>query len=214
MDIYGEPSLVGTGDMSLTGWKTEDGNYVADNQRSQMVLVATKPTAAESDEMVDGAANAAGVDSSKVLSSATFNLDLNICSKYTEIPAGSYMKLAFGFPEGFGPEDEGVTFQVYHFKKNSDGSLNYDEPEILDCVITEYGLIVTVTSFSPFAIIAVNKSDVPASTTRNIYAESLSTGGTLVADSQGIIKVSQGATKTFTFVPADGYQVDRVLLNE
>ena len=28
-----------------------------------------------------------------------------------------------GFPEGYGPESEGVTFKAYHFTKNTDGTL-------------------------------------------------------------------------------------------
>lgn len=206
---YGEPSLVSAGDLSLTGWTDGEGNYIAENQRSQLVLVATKPDEAQSGAMIESVTDALNVSDEAVLASQTFELELDICSHIANIPAGSYLQLSFGFPAGYGPEDEGVTFKVYHFKRNADGSLDYDHPEELDCVITQYGLIVTVTDFSPFAVVALDKQDVPV-TQKAVYARAVGVGGWV---DNAVSVLSEGESVTFTLSPEAGYQVERVLLN-
>jgi hypothetical protein len=214
MQVYGAPSLVANEDMSLAGWKDANGNYVAENQRTQLMLVASKPDSEMSDQMISGAASDLGINASDVLSSQTFEINMYLCGCVQTIPNGSYMQIGFGFPDGYGPEDEGVTFKVYHYKKDADGNIIEAQP--LDCVITEYGLVVTVTDFSPFAVIAVDKSKV-ATTTKSIFASVVSGGrltstvGTTTRGS-GITVLSSGETVTYTFLPNTGYQVDYVMV--
>lgn len=202
---YGEPSLVGAGDLSMTGWQTEDGAYVSENQRSQLALVVTKP--AESEAMVENAT--AEYAEGAVKASETYELELDLCSHIVKIPDGSFMQVAFGFPAGYGPDDAGVTFKVYHFKRGADGEIDYSLTEELECVITEYGLIVTVTDFSPFAVVALDRSAVTASG-KGIYARTVGLGGSVEGD--GVTLLKEGEV-TYRFVPESGYRLDRVLLN-
>jgi hypothetical protein len=209
ISAYGQPTLVGTSDLSLDGWTTEDGNKVLSNQRSQMVLVASTPSTSQSESMENAVAGALGSNDA-VKKCETFELEIDICSKYTKIPEGSFVQLAFGFPAGYGPENEGTTFKVYHFKTNSEGSIDYDNPEELDCVITEYGLIVTVTSFSPFAVVAVDSSKV-TTTSKAVYASTSGAGGTITQ--KGISKFDEASTIVYNFEPTWGYKIDKVLVN-
>lgn len=207
---YGEPSLVSAGDLSLTGWKDGNGDYVAQNQRSQLMLVVNKPASSESGDMVKRAASAAGATEAAVLASATYELELDICGHIASIPNGSYIQLAFGFPEGITAADAGVTFKVYHFKRGDDGQIDYTKTEELKCVVTEYGIIVTVTDFSPFAIVAFDGNAVRAEG-KGVYARVLGYGGEIAGDA--IANVAAEESVTYTLTPNEGYRVDKVLLN-
>ncbi len=218
MNIYGEPTLIDNQDLSMTGFVDKDGKQVAENQRSQLVLVATKPDSKTASDMMDSSIEAAGIDAKDVKASATFELDLHICGVLQEIPAGSYMKLAFGFPEGYGPENKGTTFKVYHFKKGADGKIDPTQTEEIPCVVTEYGLVVVVNSFSPFMVMAVDSSKV-TSETKNVYAYQTTVGGKVsakigTAEVNGVAMLKSGETIEYTLTPNDGMQVDYVLLNQ
>lgn len=207
---YGQPSLVSAGDLSLTGWTDENGEYVSQNQRSQLMLVVSTPNAAQSEEMLEGALSVSGASEEAVLASSTYELELDLCSHIINIPSGSYMQVAFGFPEGYGPDDAGVTFKVYHFKRGEDGEIDYSQTEELECVVTEYGLIVTVTDFSPFAVVAYQGSALAASGKKGVYARVVGFGGSVA---EGIVTVGENESVTLTLKPEAGYRVDRVLLN-
>jgi hypothetical protein len=121
------------------------------------------------------------------------------------------MQVGFGFPEGYGPEDAGATFKVYHYK--SDGSI-----EEVPCVVTEYGIIATVSSFSPYAIIAVKSDALPASTTKSTYARTVGLGGDVTVakngtTTSGVVTLSEGDKITYTFAPETGYKAERIILN-
>jgi hypothetical protein len=117
------------------------------------------------------------------------------------------MQVGFGFPEGYGPDSAGVTFQVYHYKKDADGNIISVEP--VECVITEYGIIAKVSSFSPYAVVAVKKSAV-TTTTKGVYARTVGLGGDVTG---GLQTIASGNSATYTLTPENGYKVDRVLLN-
>lgn len=209
VDAYGSPSLVDCGNLSLNGWTyTENGvqKGVVDNQRSQMALVVTKPLEQVEEQMKEG------VSSDTLLAAETYEIDLHICGFLAEIPAGSYVKVAFGFPEGYGPDDEGVMFKVYHFEKKN-GVIDYDHPVELDCVVTAYGLVVETDSFSPFMVAAV-KSDGNREETKKIYARTVNAYGSIHTDSaKSIATLKSGESLTYTIEPEEGYRIDYVLLN-
>ena len=125
------------------------------------------------------------------------------------------MQVAFGFPEGFSPDDAGTTFKIYHYKHdNAANPTQITGVEEIPVIVTEYGLIARVNSFSPFAVVQVKKSAVTESTTKSVYASVLGEGGTLTNESgnSGIIELS-GDSVTFNVTAKDGYAVDRLLLN-
>lgn len=207
VNSYGQPSLVGSGDLSLNGWKDADGNPVSENQRSQLMLVATKTTEKEGKEMVE---KAPGLPQEAVKSAETFEIQLNLCKNIVKIPNGSKVQVAFGFPAGYGPEDAGVTFKVYHFKRGENGKIDYNLTEELDCIITEYGIMVNVSDFSPFAVVAVDKTMVPA-VKKSVFARSVGFGGSFQGEVAQL--VDSGNSVTYTLNPEEGYKVERVTLN-
>ncbi len=216
LDIYGSPTLVDNSDLSLNGWTYDDNGTtkgVVDSQRSQMALVVTKPNTSATTEMTEAVA-----ESTNILASETYELNLNICSGLASIPQNSYVKLSFGFPEGYSYNslDEGVTFKVYHFKKVN-GVVDYENPEIMDVVITEYGLIVQTNNFSPFMVVATNASE---SDGKTIYARELnnfgtirSNGNSILADKSNASIFDQSGNIMFDITPKTNYKVDYLLLN-
>lgn len=206
VNTYGQPSLVGNGDLSLDGWTDSNGNPVSENQRSQLMLVATRTTEKEGKEMVENT----NLPEDAVKASETFEIQLNLCKNIVRIPNGSTVQVAFGFPAGYGPEDEGVTFKVYHFKRGIDGKIDYSKTEEVECVITEYGLMVSVSDFSPFAVVAVDKTQVH-DLKKSVYARSVGFGGSFSGKVAQL--VGDGQSITYTFLPEEGYKVAKVTLN-
>ncbi len=211
VDAYGSPSLIDCGDLSMNGWTyTENGiqKGIVDNQRSQMALVVTKPTERVEEQMK----TAVSSDSETLLVSETYEIDLHICGFLAEIPSGSYVKVAFGFPEGYGPDDEGVTFKVYHFEKKN-GVIDYENPIELECVVTSYGLVVETDNFSPF-MVAVVKSEGDLEESKRIYARTVNAHGSFQTESmKSIASLQSGESLTYTITPDEGYRIDYVLLN-
>ncbi len=210
LDIYGSPTLIDNSDLSVAGWSYTDDNGTShtavENQRSQLALVVTKPSNSEQKSMEDGVS---AIESS-VLSSETYELELDLCGTIATIPNGSYVKVAFGFPEGYSYSslDEGVTFKVYHFIKVND-AIDYDNPVEMEVVITEYGLVVQTSSFSPFMVVAVNSS---SSNSKAIYARSINNFGTVASNNSNIVTLDDGSVE-FTLSANSGYAIDYVLLN-
>jgi hypothetical protein len=210
MNVYGTPNLVADSDLSEVAFKDENGELYSKNQRSQLMLVASKPSDEKSADMIDKATTEMGVNSSDVLQSSTYEIDLLLCGCVQTVPDGSYMQVGFGFPEGYGPEDAGATFKVFHYK--SDGSV-----EEIPCVVTEYGIIATVSSFSPYAIVAV-KSDAVTNSLKSAYARTVGLGGEVTVTkgsekSHGVVGVASGESITYTFTPNAGYTAERIVLN-
>lgn len=213
INSYGKPSIVSAGDLSMTGWKDENGNYVSQNQRSQLMLVATSTSQKQKTEMIDNIIDSTNLENNDVLSAQTFEIELNICKNIVKIPNGSSVQVAFGFPEGYGPDDEGVTFKVYHFRRGNDGKIDYSQTEELECVITQYGLIVNVSDFSPFAVIAVSKDKVEE--TKSVYARVIGFGGNIINANGGSAAcvLSNGDSVTYTITPENGYRIAKAVLN-
>ncbi|MDE7087106.1 MAG: hypothetical protein K2O67_02825, partial [Clostridia bacterium] len=133
MKLYGTPKFVSASDESLNQFKDKNGQPIV-NERSQLMLVINRPTKAENEQM----AEAAKTLGDTILKSETYQISLQICGCLQKVPDGSYMQVGFGFPEGIGPDDAGVSFTVYHYKKNADGTIK--EVEAVPCIVTEYGI--------------------------------------------------------------------------
>ncbi|MDE6966661.1 MAG: hypothetical protein K2O94_06760, partial [Clostridiales bacterium] len=77
------------------------------------------------------------------------------------------------------------------------------------CVVTEYGIIATVKSFSPFMICVIDEAKAPKYKT--LYVNVNGEGGKI---SDGEIRTfEQGDSRTYTVTPEEGYKVDKVILN-
>lgn len=215
VEAFGTPTLVDNSDLSVKGWTYKDENNetrkVSDSQRSQLALVVKTP--ANKNQLENSVESSLGAGN--VQKMATYELDLNICSRIASIPADSYLKLSFGFPEGITADMEGVEFEVFHFKKDASGNLDYSNPERLNCVVTKYGLTVTVNSFSPFVIVARNKT-AQDDTRKGIVTALNGLGGTITADTNKPVNflLADGDKVTYTLTPEQGYAVEYVLLGD
>ena len=84
-------------------------------------------------------------------------------------------------------------------------------------IVTQYGLIAQVKSFSPFKIVQLKKTSQAATNAdaKYVYASVNGIGGTVSAkaDGKGGIDEVTGKSITYTLRAQEGYQVGSVLLN-
>ncbi len=211
IDCCAQPTLISNSDLSAMDFKDEDGNSTfSENERSQMMLVAEKADSQTVDTMLDQISENKDITLKKddIKHSETYDISLQICGKYPTIPDGSYVKIALGFPEGYGPEDEGVVFKLFHRKHIKGDEYIIEE---IPCVVTQFGIVATVTSFSPYMVAVVDEKH--ATTDKTIYASIEGKGGTLSKADGQIRTVKKGESYTYSITPDAGYQIYKVSLN-
>lgn len=212
MNVFGDPRMLDSSDLSVTDFKDENGNYYAASQRSQLMLVASKPTKATQQEMDEALKNNVPIKDGEIITSASYEINLQICGVVQKVPNGSYMQVAFGFPEGYDANDAGTTFKIYHYTHDDKG--NITGVEEIPAIITEYGLIAKVKSFSPFTVVQVKNTSaaVGENKSKNIYAYVNGIGGTVTSNgTSGIAQV--GDSITYEIRADKGYSVGTVRLN-
>ncbi|MDE6373648.1 MAG: hypothetical protein K2L72_04030, partial [Clostridia bacterium] len=210
VDCCAQPQLVSNSDLSASNFVDKDGNSTfTENHRSQMMLVAEKADTSTVDAMLNGIGDIEGsnVTKSDIKTSETYDINLQMCNQTPTIPDGSYVKIALGFPEGYGPDDEGVTFKIYHRKHVGGDEYIIEE---VPCVVTQFGIVAVCTSFSPYMVAVV---DAEFATTKNVYASIEGNGGKLTADDGRIQALSEGESYTYTIQPNEGYRIYTVTLN-
>lgn len=203
-EVFATPTLMENEDLSLNGWQTSDGESVSDKLRSRIALVTTRTTKAENDAMNNLMENE--LPNQELITSQTYNISLNVCKKYV-VKTGHRLRLSLGFPEGYGPDDAGVTFKAYHFMRDDQG--NVTGVEEIPCVITPYGLIVTCDSFSPFAV-AVVENDGTVEQNKSVII-SASEGGKITGANReegNIITLEPNQSRTISVQADEGYEIE------
>ncbi len=204
-DIFAKPTLLESDDLSMNGWKTSNGQQVSDLLKDRLTLVTTKTTEKQNEQISEQ------VDEKvkdNIISSSTYNITLSVC-KTMIVKTGDKVKVRLGFPEGYGPDDEGVTFKAYHFTRDSQG--NVIDVEEIGCVVTQYGLIITCDAFSPFMIAAVEK-DETAAEDRTVVVTT-SDGGSVSGanlDASGIVTLGEDGSQTVTYTASKGYRIESI----
>ena len=208
LNLFGRPQLLESSDLSqknLEEWKTESGESVTPDMVTGLTLVTTSPSHAQTDTMNGLIENQVPQD--KVLKSETYNISLLTCNQNI-IQLGDSVRLSVGFPAGYGPDDEGVTFKAYHFKKDRYGEIV--KVEEVPCVITRYGLVITCKSFSPFAIVAVEDDGKEAEKDKSIIVSN-SLGGKITG-AEGTLTLSPGESRPLTVQAEQGYVIDSLVV--
>lgn len=202
--LFARPTLLETEDLSMEGWKTKDGKPVSEKLKSRMALVATRTTQTEKENMNDLIEGE--LQDKELISSETYNISLNVCRSVV-VKTGHRVRLALGFPAGYGPEDAGVTFKAYHFITDAQG--NTTGVEEIPCVVTQYGLIVTCDSFSPFAV-AVVENDGTEPQNKSVVVSATEGGTVLGANREdgNIITLGEGNSASLTVKPDEGYKIE------
>ncbi len=204
-DVFAKPTLLEGDDLSLNGWQTSSGQPVNDLLSHRLTLVTTRTTEAQNEQIAEQVEDKV---TDNILDSETYNIALSIC-KSMIIKTGDRVKVRLGFPAGYGPDDEGVTFKAYHFKRDTQG--NVIDVEEIGCVVTQYGLIITCDAFSPFMIAAVEKDETAVEDKTVVVTTS--DGGTVSGaglDASGIVKLSENGSQTVTYTAREGYQIESV----
>lgn len=209
VECCAQPTLVSNSDLSVDNFTDENGSTFSENERSQMMLVAEKAETSTVNTMLDEISgdDKINVNKDEIIKSETYDIALQICGRYPKIPDGSYVKIGLGFPEGYGPDDEGVTFKLYHRKHL--GGNNYIIEEV-PCVVTRFGIVATVTSFSPYMVAVV---DADKATEKTVYASVDGKGGKLLQEEGQIKSVAEGGSCEYTINPDSGYEIYSVKLN-
>lgn len=209
-NVFGKPSLLENDDLSIADWTTKDGSIITQDMVKNLVLVASQATNEQADamnEMVSGELSAG----QKFLKSETYNINLTLCKKQVkELKKGQSVRVSLGFPDGYGPDDAGVTFKAYHFTKNDAGEIiGVDE---IPCIITQYGLIILCDSFSPFAIVAVEDRQAAANATKTVILSNTA-GGKIEGADNGLIILNPGESKTVTVRADKDYEIDELTVD-
>lgn len=207
-NIYGKPTLLESNDLSTSGWETSGGLNVSEKLKDRIALVTTKTTEKQTEKMEQLLEEK--YPTQEVVASSTYNITLSIC-KQMVIKTGQKVKVKVGFPGGYGPEDEGVTYKAYHFKRNNRGEVIGVEE--IDCVVTQYGLVITCDSFSPFAIVAVKSDETSIQPQEKSIIATAKEGGTITTknpNDANIIKLSENESEEISIKADEGYEIESI----
>ncbi|MCI8384066.1 MAG: hypothetical protein HFJ33_04290, partial [Clostridia bacterium] len=206
-EVFARPTLMENQDLSLNGWQTSDGESIAEKLKNRIALVTTRTTKTEKEAMnnlMEGE-----LPNQELITSETYNITLNVCKQYV-VKTGHRLRLSLGFPAGYGPEDAGVTFKAYHFKRDAQG--NVTGVEEIPCVVTPYGLIVTCDSFSPFAVAVVENDETQVAQEKSLIV-SATEGGMINGANRkdgNIVTLQEGNSATFSVEADEGYEIESV----
>lgn len=208
-EVFARPTLLENEDLSMSGWETSDGQPVSEKLKSRIALVTTKTTTEQESSMNNLIETE--LQDTALLASETYNISLNVCRNYV-VKTGHRLRLSVGFPRGYSAEDAGVTFKAYHFITAADGTVTGVEE--IPCVVTQYGLIITCNSFSPFAIVATEADETAVSTARTVIVSATEGGQVNGANRElgNMVTLEEGETSTMSIVPDEGYEIESITI--
>ncbi len=238
LNVYGKPVLmddnIDMSQMSLEGTSKEELSALADILKHRLTLVTTKTTKADDKLMNDELENylAEEGENREVEATETYNINLTLCKQQQKnLKDGMGVRVMLGFPQGYGPDDAGVTFKAYHYKKNPQGEIIGVEE--IPCTITPLGLIVEVYSFSPFTIAAVTETDSDKQNSDKSVIINSSEGGKVldltengkIADTINTLRKEEKIideettlpsieSKQFKIIADEGYEIDEIMVGE
>ena len=188
------------------------------NGRLMLVVENVNDSGSQAGQLKDILSDQANVDEKAIKGSALYEIDFaRICGK-TIVETGDSLRMSVGFPAGYNASSGGVVFKVYHFVKNDKGEIT--KVEEIPVTVTPYGLVFLCDSFSPFAIVALDASQVEATPgvekTVMILAEE---GGsflrtdeakTAATGKNGVVALKEGQHVTLKVQPDKGQAISAV----
>lgn len=214
--LYAKPTLMedfSPDNFDPTGWTDEEGNEIAKELASRMVLVVSTPSDDQNKEIEAELQNSEAGKGAEILQ--TFNINLTTC-KAQVVKTGQKVKIFLGFPAGYVPGTETMknsTFKAYHFPKNEKGEIT--DCEEIECTVTSRGLIIMCNAFSPFAIA---KAPAEKDAAKSVVC-SVPDGGTATFDGANdtngsIFFLEKGESKAITITAKKGYVIDSIKVGE
>ena len=185
-----------------------------------------------------------------VKGSSLYEIDFARICRCTVVETGQSLRLCVGFPPGIDASMSGIVFKAYHFTRDIAGSCIFTSKgesipkghehtgeiysvEEIPITVTEYGLVITCSKFSPFEIVALDKTEAEKAGLKidnDRYVILTNDGnGTVTCDTEktskaadgeasensmpaGMVKFEGTETKTFTITPAKDYVLEKVTL--
>ena len=209
-NVYGKPTLMD--DVNLDNMTDEENADLAELLKHRMTLVTTTTKPSEEKAMND-LLTEDKTDGGEVVKTETYNIKLTLC-KMQRIKDGQAVRVMLGFPEGYGPEDAGVTFKAYHYIKDASG--NITGVEEIPCMVTELGLVIECSSFSPFTIAAIQGAE-KNDTSRTVIFQTSEGGDVYASENEKANKIvfnDETKEATITVKPDEGYVVDDIVIGE
>ena len=161
-----------------------------------------------------------------VLGSSLYEIDFARICRCTVVETGQSLRLCVGFPPGIDASMAGVVFKAYHFTRDIEGSCpTPNDPrhthtgeiysvEEIPITVTEYGLVITCSRFSPFEIVALDAKAAGLKADDDHIVILTSDGnGTVTsaaADGNNMVAFKKGDKHVFTVTPNEGYVLDTV----
>ena len=189
------------------------------NGRLMLAVENINPNSSTAADLGSTLKSGTGISEKAVLGSSLYEIDFaRICQK-TIVQTGQSLRLSVGFPEGFDASMEGIVFKAYHFTRDANGKINGVEE--IPVTVTQYGLIIMCSSFSPFEIVALDagkiKEDPVTSKTVMILAGEggsfLLADGTVAAGANGVVTLTEGQSVTLKVRPNDGKAIEAVTVD-
>lgn len=222
LNLGAKPQLLEPADIFCGDWMNEHQEKLKNVKNivltaSKPELVVDTPSSEQTDQMLDLIDDRLS-EGYTVEKSATYNIRLMTCNQNI-IQTGQSVRLHIGFPEGYGPEDAGVSYKAYHFLKDKSGKITGVEE--LDCIVTDKGLIVTCYSFSPFAVVALKEKegavmDVDAAIAQKLLVMNSAGGDVEIQEDKNarMCEMSEkGQKRTIVIKAKDGYVISGLYLN-
>ncbi len=162
-NVFAQPELMDTSNLSTEGWKTkgENGEEVElpkelaganlDQLSHRLTLSTTSIADDESLDMVNGLTEL----NNKNATTESYNIRMQLCKKQV-VNTGNSVRIRLGFPEGTTYEDYisgRREFKVYHYFYDELGTITGHEE--IPVEVVPQGLILYVKSFSPFTIAGI-----------------------------------------------------------
>lgn len=196
--MYGNPSLLDNPDLTSGNWLIRDNETGKTDDlatllqgievRDRLALITSTPTPAEQSSLLDnlkqsGMENGLGnsLDDPNTRAKIDFyQINLAYCSK-TIYQSGEKIRVCIGFPNGVTYQEAlkgNPELKMYHYKTDPATGKTTGEIEELPVTITPQGIIVTVDSFSPFAIVKTSNPSMASKIAKSIVLRS-DDGGTI-----------------------------------
>lgn len=221
LNLGAKPQLLEPSDIFCGDWVSESGKKLKDMDNivltaSKPELVVDTPSPDQTNQMLDMVEDKVS-EAYTVEKSATYNIRLMTCNQ-SILQTGQSVRLHIGFPEGYGPENAGVSYKAYHFLKDKSGKITGVEE--LDCIVTDKGLIVTCYSFSPFAVVALKEKEGAVNVDMAIAQKLVvmnSAGGDVEIQEDKNARMCEmsekGQKRTIVIKAKDGYVISGLYLN-
>ncbi len=188
-NVFAQPELMDTSNISAEGWKTKGENGEEVNLPEELAganldqlshrLTLSTTTIADDDSL--DMVNSINELKNKNATTESYNIRMQLCKKQV-VNTGNSVRIRLGFPEGTTYEDyiEGRReFKVYHYSYDELG--NITGYNAIPVEVVPQGLILYVNSFSPFTIAGV---EVPAEE-QAAKAEAAKTKVLMLASTEG-----------------------------